>query len=77
MTVGKHGRLTYEKGTMDISKLLNDQLISRSVDGKEFIPVTGKFEAKFFSNRLILTSIRKRTSAKRTAGPCAVTSRQN
>ncbi len=77
MTVGKHGRLTYKRGTMDLSKLMDDQLVPRSADGKESMLVTGKFGARFSGNGLILASVRKRTSARRTAGPCAVTARQS
>ncbi|KAL9101088.1 MAG: hypothetical protein Q9163_003618 [Psora crenata] len=40
MTVGRYGRLTYKKGTMDLSKLLDDQLLPRSADGKETMLVT-------------------------------------
>ncbi|KAL9132042.1 MAG: hypothetical protein Q9217_000170 [Psora testacea] len=40
MTVGKHGRLTYKKGTMDLSNLLDDQLIPQEADGKETMLVT-------------------------------------
>ena len=47
MTVGRHGRLTYKKGTMDLSKLLDDQLLPRSADGKETMLVTGKLGTKY------------------------------
>ena len=77
MTVGKHGRLTYKKGIMDLSKLLDDQLVPRSAGRKETTLITGKFGPIFSGNRLIFPSIRKRTSAGRTAGPCAVPSRPN
>ena len=77
MTVGKHGRLTYKRGTMDLSKLLDDQVVSRSAGEKENMLVTGKFGTQFSRNRLIFASLRKQTSAGRTAGPCAVPSRQN
>jgi len=62
---------------MNLSKLMNDQLISRSADGKKFMLVTNKFEVRFFDNELILASVRKRTSARRTAKPCAITARQS
>jgi len=74
MTVARHDRLSYKKGTMDLSKLLDDQLVPRSAGGKESMPVTGKFGLIFSCNGLIFPSIRKRTSAGRTAGPCAVPS---
>ena len=64
MTAGKHGRLTYKKGTMDLSKLLDDQLVPRSAGGKETILVTCKFGPIFSGNGLIFPSIPKRTSAE-------------
>ena len=42
MTVGRHGRLTYKKGTVDLSELLDEQSVPRSAGGKESMPVTGK-----------------------------------
>lgn len=77
MTVGRHGRLTYRKGTMDLSKLLYDQLVPRSAGAREAMLVTGKSGTKFASNGLILASIRKRTSAGQTAGPRSVTPGQD
>ncbi len=77
ITVSKHGRLIYKRGTMNLSKLMNDQLIPRSADGKKFMLVMSKFEARFSGNKLILASVRKRTSARRTARPCAITARQS
>ena len=77
MTVGKHGRLTYRKGTMDLSNLLDDQLVPQGANGNKRMLVTGMLGTKFLRNRLILPSIRKRTSAGRVAGPCAITSRKH
>ncbi len=77
MTMSKHDRLIYKRETMNLSKLMNDQLIPRSADGKKFMLVTNKFEVRFFDNELILASVRKRTSARRTAKPCAITARQS
>ena len=77
MTVGRHGRLTYKKGTIDLSKLLDNRLVPRSAIARQTILVTGKSGTKFARNVLILASICKRTSAGRTAGPRSVTSGQN
>jgi len=73
--VGKYGRLTYKKGTIDLSKLLDDRLVPRSAGGKETTLVTSKFRPILLSNRLIFPSIRKRTSAGRSTGPYTVPSR--
>lgn len=62
---------------MDLSKLLDDRLVPRSAGARETMLVTGKSVTKFTRNGLILASIRKRTSAGRTAGPRSVTPGQN
>ena len=49
MTVGKHGRLTYKKGTMDLSKLLDDQVSSLG-NGKQRKIVTGMSESPRLRN---------------------------
>ena len=52
LTVGRHGRLTYKKGTIDLSKFLDDRLVPRSADAGETTLVTGKFGPIFSSNVL-------------------------
>lgn len=55
MMVGKHGRLTYRKGTMNLSNLLDDQISSRDIDGRARKLVTGMSETLRLSpNQLIL-----------------------
>ena len=49
---------------MDLSKLLDDQLLPRSADGKETMLVTGKSSTKYLCSGLIVASIRKRTEAE-------------
>ena len=53
MTVGKHGRLSYKRGTMGLSKLLDDQVVPRSAGGKENMLVVGKLGTTFSGNELI------------------------
>jgi hypothetical protein len=53
MTVGKHGRLTYKKGTIDLSKLLEDQFVPQSAGGKKTMLITFKFGPVFSCNGLI------------------------
>ena len=54
MTVGRHGRLTYRKGTVDLSKLLDEQSIPRSAGGKENMLVTGKLVSLLSHTRLMI-----------------------
>lgn len=77
MTMSKYDRLIYKKNAMNLSKLLNDRLISRSINEKKITFIINKFELIFSSNELTYSSIRKRTSARRIARSCAVSSRQN
>jgi len=77
MMVGKHDRLTYKKGTIDLSKLLDNRLIPRSANAREITLVTSKFRLIFSSNGLTYPSIRKRTSARRTARSRSITLEQN
>ena len=65
MTVGRHGRLTFKRGSIDLSKSLDDRLVPLSAGARETMLVTGKSGTKFVRNRLILACIRKRKSAER------------
>jgi len=73
--VGRHGRLTYKKGIIDLLKLLDNRLVPRLASGKETTLVTSRFRPIFLSNRLIFPSIYKRINAGRITGPYIVPSR--
>ena len=48
ITVGKHGRLIYIKGSMNLSKLLDDEVAPQSVSKKGNMLVTGEFAINQF-----------------------------
>ena len=64
MTMNKHDRLIYKKKTINLLKLLNDQLISRLADEKKIMLIIDKFEFIFSDNKLIFSNICKRIDAK-------------
>lgn len=75
--MGRHGRLIYKKGIIDLLKFLDNRLVPRSANAGETTLVTNKLGLIFSNNRLIYPNIRKKTSMGRNAGPYAVPSRQN
>ena len=77
MTINKHDRFIYKKNAIDLSKFLNDRLISQSIDAKKITFVIDKFELIFSSNELIYFNIRKRTNIKRSARFYAILFKQN
>ena len=54
MTVGRHGRLSYKKGTVELSKLLDEQSVPRSAGGKESMLVSGKLGSLLSRTKLII-----------------------